>query len=45
MKVLRKKRIGNDLVEIRMERKEDELKMSLKSGKGKEYKLVKVPKV
>jgi glycogen debranching enzyme len=45
MKVLRKKRIRNDLVEIRMERKEDELKMSLKSGKGKEYKLVKVPKV
>ena len=45
MKVLRKKRIGNDLVEIKMERKKDELKMSLKSRRGREYKLVKVPKV
>jgi glycogen debranching enzyme len=45
MKVLRKKRIGNDLVEIEMERKGEELKMSLKSGRGKGYKLVKVPKI
>jgi hypothetical protein len=45
MKVLRKKRIGNDLVEIRMERKEEELKMNLKSRRGKEYKLLKIPKI
>jgi predicted glycogen debranching enzyme len=45
MKVLRKKRIGNDLVEIRMERKEDELKVNMKSVKGKGYKLIRVPKI
>ncbi|MEM5836360.1 MAG: amylo-alpha-1,6-glucosidase [Candidatus Aenigmatarchaeota archaeon] len=45
MKVFRKKRIGNDLVEIFMERKENELKINLRSGKGKGYKLIKVPKI
>jgi hypothetical protein len=33
------------LVEIRMERKGDELEINLKSKKGREYKLVKIPKV
>jgi glycogen debranching enzyme len=45
MKVLREKRIGNDMVEIKMERSGDELKMSLKSGRSKEYKLIKVPRI
>ncbi|MEM5879159.1 MAG: amylo-alpha-1,6-glucosidase [Candidatus Aenigmatarchaeota archaeon] len=45
MKILRRKRIGNDVVEILMERKESELKINLKSGKGKGYKLVKIPKI
>ncbi|MEM5772999.1 MAG: amylo-alpha-1,6-glucosidase [Candidatus Aenigmatarchaeota archaeon] len=45
MKILRRKRIGNDIVEIAMERKANELKINLKSGKGKGYKLIKVPKI
>jgi glycogen debranching enzyme len=45
MKVLRVKRIGDDLVEIKMERKGDELKINVKSLKGKDYKLIKVPKI
>ncbi|MEM7826328.1 MAG: amylo-alpha-1,6-glucosidase [Candidatus Aenigmatarchaeota archaeon] len=45
MKIWRRKRIGNDLVEIEMERKGEELKLNLKSGRGKGYRLVKIPKV
>lgn len=45
MKIVRKKRIGNDLVKIEMERKGEELTLNLKSGRGKEYKLVKLPKI
>ncbi|MEM5766586.1 MAG: amylo-alpha-1,6-glucosidase [Candidatus Aenigmatarchaeota archaeon] len=45
IKVLREKRIGNDIVKIWMERKMDELKISLKSMRGKDYKLIKIPKI
>ncbi|MEM5829702.1 MAG: amylo-alpha-1,6-glucosidase [Candidatus Aenigmatarchaeota archaeon] len=44
MKVLREKRIGNDIVKISMERIGDELKVVLKSGRKKGYRLIKVPK-
>ncbi|MEM5866530.1 MAG: amylo-alpha-1,6-glucosidase [Candidatus Aenigmatarchaeota archaeon] len=45
MKVIRKKRIGNDIVEMKIERNGNDLKVDLKSRAGKNYKIVKIPKI
>lgn len=44
MKVMRRKRIGNDLVDLQIERIGNELKASYVSREGKSYKLVRAPK-
>jgi glycogen debranching enzyme len=44
-KVYRKKRIGNDLVDLSIERMEDGLNVSYKSKNQKEYRLILMPKV
>ncbi len=43
MKVLRRKRIGNDLVDLIFKRKGKGVEVSYKSQKGKEYKIIKSP--
>jgi len=45
MKVTRRKRIGNDFVDLSFERKGKILKINYKSKDGKEYKIIKVPKL
>jgi len=45
MKIVRRKRIGNDFVDITFDRIGNRLKVKYKSRKGKVYKLVQAPKV
>ncbi len=42
MKVLRRKKIGNDLVDLTFKRKGRKVEVNYKSQKGKEYKIIKV---
>ena len=45
MKLVRRKRIGNDFVDLTFERKGDKLKVSYKSRSKIKYRLVKAPKI
>lgn len=45
MKVIRTKRIGNDFVDLSFKRRGSNLEVNYRSIEGKEYKIVKVPKL
>lgn len=45
MKIMRRKRVGNDFVDLLFERKGKKLSTSYKSRDGKEYKIIRVPKL
>ena len=45
MKIMRRKRIGNDLVDLFFERKNNEVKINYKSRRNEEYKIILLPKI